>query len=107
MFKTIAFAAAIASVTAATSVSAQSASPTTLSGCVYQEKDVPGRSPNIAERAGILVAYILAEVTPNPAPGSSPTGTAGTAGTSGTAKSGAMYKLELVDDAKHKALVGK
>jgi len=80
---------------------------TTLSGCVYQEKDVPGRAPNVAERAGILEDYILAEVTPSQPQGTPSTATPGTTGTSGTAKSGAMYKLELVDDAKLKAMVGK
>jgi hypothetical protein len=84
-----------------------SQSVTTLSGCVYQEKDVPGRSPNVAERAGILEDYILAEVTPSPTASTPSTSTPGTAGTSGTVTSGAMYKLELVDDAKLKTLVGK
>jgi hypothetical protein len=74
---------------------------------VYQEKDVPGRAPNVAERAGILEDYILAEVTPSQPQGTPSTATPGTTGTSGTAKSGAMYKLELVDDAKLKAMVGK
>jgi hypothetical protein len=56
--------AAIACATLASSViSAQSAS-NTLTGCVYQEKDVPGRAPNPAERIGILEDYILAEITP-------------------------------------------
>lgn len=77
----------------------------TLTGCVYQEKDVPGRSPNVAERAGVLEDYILAEVTPGQ--GAPSTGAPGAAGTSGMSKSTAMYKLELVDDAKLKALVGK
>ena len=35
---------------------------TTLVGCVYRERDVPGRSPNVAERAGVLEDYILANV---------------------------------------------
>ena len=43
--------------------SAQAAS-TTLVGCVYQEKDVPGRAPNVAERAGVMEDYILAEISP-------------------------------------------
>jgi hypothetical protein len=73
---------------------------TTLTGCVYREKDVPGRSPNVAERAGILEDYILAEVTPS-------TATPGAAGTTGPVKSGAMYKLELIADDKLRALVGK
>ncbi len=77
-------------------------SNTTIVGCVYQEKNVPGRSPNIAEKAGVLEDYILAEVRP-----SAPTATPGAAGTSGAAQLGTMYKLEHADDSKLKAVVGK
>jgi hypothetical protein len=80
---------------------------TTLTGCVYREQDVPGRSPNVAERAGVLEDYILAEVMPNQPQSSPSTATPGAAGTSGTVSSGAMYKLELIADEKLKALVGK
>ncbi len=81
--------------------SAQTPSPaaTTIVGCVFEEKDVPGRSPNVAERAGILEDYILAEI--KPASGG------GAVGTSGSAQLGTMYKLEHVDDSKLKAFVGK
>jgi hypothetical protein len=74
---------------------------TTLTGCVYREKDVPGRAPNVAERAGVLEDYILADVKPAGA-----VGTSGSVGTSGTASHG-MYKLELIDDEKLQAAVGK
>ena len=77
-------------------------SNTTLVGCVYQEKDVPGRSPNIAEKAGVLEDYILAEIRP-----AATTATPGAAGTSGAAQFGTMYKLEHADDSKLKAVVGK
>ena len=80
--------------------------PITLSGCVYREQDVPGRAPNVAERAGVLEDYILAEVTSSPSPSTSP-GTAGAVGTSGAASAGAMYKLELIADEKLRGLVGK
>jgi hypothetical protein len=86
---------------------AVSAQSTTLTGCVYREQDVPGRSPNVAERAGVLEDYILAEVTPSQTQSTPSATTPGTAGTSGTVKSGAMYKLELIDDDKLRALVGK
>ena len=76
--------------------------PTTIVGCVYQEKDVPGRSPNLAEKAGILEDYILAEIKQ-----ASPAATPGAAGTSGAAQFGSMYKLEHADDSKLKAVVGK
>src|SRR6476469_3735905 len=101
MFKTVAFAVAIASTTLATSqLSAQSA-PTTLTGCVYQEKDVPGRAPNIAERAGILEDYILAELSP--AEAAKPSGTTGSA----VPTTYSMYKLEKAADSQLKAMIGK
>jgi hypothetical protein len=85
---------------------AASQTATTLAGCVYREQDVPGRAPNVAERAGILEDYILAEVT-NPPQSTPSTATPGAAGTSGAGISGAMYKLERVEDEKLRALVGK
>jgi hypothetical protein len=89
------------------SKTAASQQPVTLSGCVYREQDVPGRAPNVAERAGILEDYILAEVTPNQPQGAPSTSTPGAAGTSGTAKAATMYKLELIEDEKLRAVVGK
>jgi hypothetical protein len=78
---------------------------TTLAGCLYREDQVPGRKPNVAERAGILEDYILADASTASAetkPGATP-GATGTAGTT----SGAMYKVEGPSDEKLKALVGK
>ena len=78
---------------------------TTLVGCLYTEDQVPGRKPNVVERAGVLEDYILADVGPAPAaPGDSaaaprPTGTSGT--------SALMYKVENIPDERLKALVGK
>ncbi len=80
---------------------------TTLAGCLYREDQVPGRKPNVAERAGVLEDYILADasVASTPAkPGTTP-GATGTTGT--TASSGNMYKVEGPSDEKLKALVGK
>jgi hypothetical protein len=34
----------------------------TISGCLRAEKDVPGRTPNVAERAGVGEDYILTNV---------------------------------------------
>ena len=78
----------------------ESAASTTLTGCVYKEKDVPGRSPNVAERAGVMEDYILAEVRP-----ASPSGEPAAVGTSGT--TAPMYKLEQISDDKLQAVVGK
>jgi hypothetical protein len=81
---------------------------TTLTGCLYREDQVPGRKPNIAERAGILEDYILTDTTisdpqqqPKPAAGG-PTGTAGT-----VASTGMIYKVENIPDERLKSLVGK
>ncbi|HEX7798582.1 MAG TPA: hypothetical protein VF456_29660 [Vicinamibacterales bacterium] len=99
MYKT-AFATIASAMLAATAISAQSVSSTaTITGCVYQEKDVPGRAPNPAERIGILEDYILAEITPAEA--------AKPAGTTGVPKTYSMYKLEKAAGKELKAMVGK
>jgi hypothetical protein len=78
---------------------------TTLSGCLYREAQVPGRTPNVAERAGILEDYILADATA----ASTASATSGATGTSGAARpvTGTMYKVERIADDQLKALVGK
>ena len=82
----------------------------TVEGCLMREADVPGRRPNVAERAGIAEDYILANA--KMIKGSAPeTGTAqrsreetptGTAGTTGT-----MYEIEGIDDERLKQHVGR
>jgi hypothetical protein len=80
---------------------------TTLSGCLYREDQVPGRKPNVAERAGVLEDYILADASVAGTM-SKPGATPGATGTSGTTPaSGNMYKVEGPPDEKLKALVGK
>ena len=80
---------------------------TTLVGCLYREAQVPGRTPNVAERAGVLEDYILADAA-MPAGQSARGATPGATGTSGTMpKSGNMYKVENIPDERLKALVGK
>ncbi len=83
---------------------------TTLSGCVYKEEDVAGRTPNVAERAGVMEDYILADVKPAGQASTSPSSATpgaepGVAGTSGTTQP--MYKLEKIADERLKAMVGK
>ena len=76
---------------------------TTLVGCLYREDQIPGRKPNIAERAGILEDYILADAaTVTTSPGST-----GVTGTSGSPTTGNMYKVEGPSDERLKPLVGK
>ena len=82
---------------------------TTLVGCLYREDQVPGRKPNIAERAGVLEDYILADATmkSEQSGATSPTPPAAS-GTSGSVPaSGRMYKVEKIADERLKALVGK
>jgi hypothetical protein len=108
LIRTISSAAAAAAL-AGSVISAQTpaatsrqASTTTIVGCVYQEKDVPGRAPNVAERAGLMEDYILAEISP--ADAAKPVGTSGSAN---APKTFSMYKLEKAADSELKAMVGK
>jgi len=82
------------------------AAETTLSGCVYKEEDVAGRTPNVAERAGVMEDYILADVKRAGQDSTSPSSaTPGVAGTSGRVLP--MYKLEKIADERLRAVVGK
>jgi hypothetical protein len=79
----------------------------TLAGCLYREDQVPERKPNVAERAGVLEDYILADATMLSGE-AQPGATAGATGTAGIAPaSGNMYKVEGPPDERLKALVGK
>jgi hypothetical protein len=81
----------------------------TVEGCVMREADVPGRRPNVAERAGVAEDYILTST--KMIKGSAPAGTtaARTAetptGTSGSPA--AMYEIEGIDDQELKQHVGQ
>ena len=80
---------------------------TTLTGCLYRENQIPGRTPNVAEKAGIMEDYILAGATVAGTE-AKPSATPGATGTSGmTLSSGKTYKVEGPADEKLKALVGK
>jgi hypothetical protein len=84
----------------------QTVRPTvTLVGCLYREDQVPGRKPNIAERAGILEDYILAGASETPASGTA--GATGTSGSAATPTTGNMYKVDGPADEQLKSLVGK
>jgi hypothetical protein len=84
---------------------------TTLTGCLYREGSIPGRTENVAEKAGVLEDYILADAAPGDsnrlpdrpvAGGAQPPG----GGTAGLA-TGRMYKVTKIDDERLKPLVGK
>ena len=79
---------------------AAQATTMTLAGCLYREEQVPGRKPNVAERAGVLEDYILADASI--AGGTKPGLISGA-----TPASGNMYKVEGPSDERLKALVGK
>ena len=83
---------------------ASQGSGSTMVGCLYREAQVPGRSPNVAERAGILEDYIL--VGAAPASSAQQSG-ASASTTSASAASGRMFKVEGIDDERLKSMVGK
>ena len=95
--------------------SMQNTATTTVTGCVYKETDVPGRTPNVAEKAGVLEDYILVASDSASASGGTagttgttpPTGTAGTAGTMPSSTATKAYKLEKIADERLHAVVGK
>lgn len=78
----------------------------TVEGCLMREADVPGREPNVAERAGIAEDYILTSTKmikgsapqQTPRSGETPTGTSG--------KHGAMYEVQGIDDERLRQHVG-
>jgi hypothetical protein len=84
---------------------------TTLTGCLYREDSIPGRTPNVAEKAGVLEDYILADATArdsNRAPDRPVAGGAERpAGVTAGLATGRMYKITKIDDQRLKPLVGK
>ena len=97
----------------APATAAQNMATTTIQGCVYKEQDIPGRSPNVAEKAGVMEDYILVAAPAGMSAtagtsGTTPPATAGTTGTAGAGMSGTKaYKLEKIADEQLRAVVGK
>ncbi len=77
------------------------AAPTTLAGCLYHEESIPGRSPNVAEKAGVGADYILADAAPV-----REQGRAQEESVAGLA-TGRMYKVTKIDGKQLKDLAGK
>jgi hypothetical protein len=82
---------------------ASQGSGSTMVGCLYREAQVPGRSPNVAEQAGVLEDYILVGA----APASSAQSSTSASASGASAASGRMFKVEGIDDDRLKAMVGK
>lgn len=84
----------------------QQAQKVTVEGCLMREADVPGRSPNVAERAGLGEDYILTtvKIIKGSAPGGARAGETPT-GTTGARET--MYEVGGIDDEKLKELVGQ
>jgi hypothetical protein len=93
---------------------------TTFVGCLYREADLPSRSANVAEHAGVSENYILVAARDTAAP----TGTSGATGAtnavaagsdshgvgptdSGSSAAGRMYKVERIAGDQLQPLVGK
>ena len=76
------------------------AATTTLKGCVYKEDAIPGRTPNVAEKAGVMEDYILVvgdHSATAPATGTA-TGSQTPTGTSGAVTAHKAFKLEKIAD---------
>jgi len=85
------------------------AATTTLKGCVYKEDAIPGRTPNVAEKAGVMEDYILVvgdHSATAPATGTA-TGSQTPTGTSGAVTAHKAFKLEKIADERLSAMVGK
>jgi hypothetical protein len=88
---------------------ADQAGTVTVEGCLVREQDVPGRKPNVAERAGVMEDYVLtnAKVVKGSAPKSAaakpktgePTGTSGSTSN--------MFDVKGIADERLKEFVGK
>jgi hypothetical protein len=78
----------------------------TIEGCVAREQDVPGRKPNIVERAGVMKDYMLthAKVTAPLAAANAVTSTQ-PVGTTGSM--GVMYDIKELDEKRLEPFVGK
>jgi hypothetical protein len=102
----------------ATSGHSMEAQPVTVEGCLVREQAVPGREPNVAERAGVMEDYILTSVKfVKGSPHASATGTSGATGATGTAagetagtsgiKADAKLEVRGIDDEQLKQFVGQ
>ena len=95
-----------------TAAQAASASQTvTIEGCLVQEKDIPGRAPNVAEKAGVMEDYILTSAkflkgVPHAA-GATGAAAEQPTGTSGMGAATSMFEVRGIEDTQLKSFVGQ
>lgn len=86
----------------------RSGSVATVEGCLLNESDVPGRKPNVAERAGVAEDYILTKAKvvkgKEPTPATPPSGDRPAATSDARAK---MFEVKGIDDQELKKHVGR
>ena len=93
---------------AAPAPSQDMAKTVTVEGCLVREADVPGRKPNITERAGVAEDFILTST--KIVKGSAPSAGAAKPGDTPTGTSGMralMYEVEGIDNDNLKQHAGK
>jgi hypothetical protein len=95
----------------ATSTAQDQARMVTVEGCLVREADVPGRKPNIAERAGIAEDFILTDTKmikgSAPAAGTAQARPGGETPTGTTGVRPMMYEVEGIDGEKLKQHAGR
>ena len=81
----------------------------TVEGCLVREADVPGRKPNVAERAGITEDYIVtsAKVVKGSAPGGSAQAAKPGETPVGTSGAQTMFEVTGIDEAALKDNLGR
>ena len=70
-----------------------------LTGCLYRERDIPGRTPDVTEKTGVVEGYIVADARIVGQGSSAPGPVAGTGGRT--------YRVEDIPNEQLRALVGK
>jgi hypothetical protein len=88
---------------------AAEAKTVTVEGCLVRESDVPGRQPNVAERAGVMEDFILTHAKIKDGSGATAqTGATGTAGATGTTGAAAkMFEVRGIDKEELQKYVGQ
>lgn len=76
----------------------------TVEGCLVNEKDVPGRAPNPAEKAGVMEDFILTSARVKSPGSAAPTAEQPT-GTSGV--KGSMFEIRGLESSRLKEFVGQ